>query len=394
MKRYGIFSCGHKDYIEINSKNSWKYDTEEKIKEHFEDNVCDKCRKERKEKLRNQEYEKALKNALKQELPELKGSEKQIRWAMTIREEIMSECKTIGFAKRTESIINKLSFSDNEDEYRLSRKLARKENKEDIVKEAYYNVFYNNTSSRMYIEDTLFDEVKKELFKLVYKEKFEQKEEMKMEIKKEATVVPSGNIADSREIEVYSKDDTVYIKSFMNETLRLISRDYGFVWNSQLKLWEKKIKEMQGNISDRIADVSNAFLNKGFIVVINDSIAREKAINGTYEAEHRRWIDFDNELLIVIHERNDNIYKSSRKIKGSKWDGNLKVVTVPLTSYLELEDLANKFDFRYTARAKKEIEMKITSLSDVIKEIEVGIEKKYKNKVSEEAVFDSLKDEE
>ena len=74
---YGIYSCGHEGRVNIIGKHSerqWKVDR------HFEE-ICEECKAKNREEANRQ----ATKKASEYEFPDLKGTEKQIAWANTIR---------------------------------------------------------------------------------------------------------------------------------------------------------------------------------------------------------------------------------------------------------------------------------------------------------------------
>lgn len=89
MGKYTVnFSCGHTDTITLFGKLKDRYS---KI-EHFESyGLCPQCykemMKEQRDKERDERRAKAIDNAQKNNLPKLTGSQKQIDWALTIRDE-------------------------------------------------------------------------------------------------------------------------------------------------------------------------------------------------------------------------------------------------------------------------------------------------------------------
>lgn len=81
MKVDITFSCGHEGTIEVFGKSE---ERERKIKYFEEYGLCPDCYKAEKQK-ETEEF------AVKCELPELKGSEKQVAWANKIRKEKIEE---------------------------------------------------------------------------------------------------------------------------------------------------------------------------------------------------------------------------------------------------------------------------------------------------------------
>ena len=93
MAKYTVnFACGHEATITLFGKMKDRYS---KI-EYFERcGMCPKCYREMMEEKRNQERAeqraKAIDTATKNNLPELTGTEKQINWALTIRDTFFND---------------------------------------------------------------------------------------------------------------------------------------------------------------------------------------------------------------------------------------------------------------------------------------------------------------
>ena len=85
MAHYDVgHSCGHTVEVELFGKVSHRY---EKI-EWMERQLCPDCYREMKAKEREQENERAAELAKSLGFSELEGSEKQVAWANTIRQEV------------------------------------------------------------------------------------------------------------------------------------------------------------------------------------------------------------------------------------------------------------------------------------------------------------------
>ena len=85
MAHYDVgYACGHTQVVELFGKTSQRY---EKI-EYLERGLCPDCYREMKQEERKQENERAAKLAESLGFSELKGSEKQIAWANSIRQKV------------------------------------------------------------------------------------------------------------------------------------------------------------------------------------------------------------------------------------------------------------------------------------------------------------------
>ena len=93
MGKYTVnFSCGHKAKIDLCGKLKDRYAEIEYFESY---GLCPQCYKEVMEekcdKERAEKRAKAIDNAKKNNLPELTGSQKQIDWALTIRDEYFND---------------------------------------------------------------------------------------------------------------------------------------------------------------------------------------------------------------------------------------------------------------------------------------------------------------
>lgn len=78
---YGTYSCGHQGWINvIGPRKNRKYIIEKKFR-----GLCPDCYQE----VRKKDQERAKKIARENEYPDLEGSEKQIEWAISIRQNFM-----------------------------------------------------------------------------------------------------------------------------------------------------------------------------------------------------------------------------------------------------------------------------------------------------------------
>jgi len=163
-------------------------------------------------------------------LPELKGSEKQIKWAESIREKIIT---TFNDYSKNKDILNKL--------------LKKTEAK-----------FWIET--RDFPLDTLIE-------KIVKKEKKEKEQ-------KEKTIYPNIKLISANVVRI-EKDDDENIKLFFekNETFRkLVKYDLGYTWNYDDYSWDKKTYNF---IKEEI-EVACRLLKKGFKVSLYNKLSIEK----------------------------------------------------------------------------------------------------------------------
>lgn len=94
----GTFSCGHEGSIEVGGYSD-EYRQQAALGK-FE-GLCPHCQQKKIEEEREKEREEARKVASELNLPDLKGSEKQIKWALSIRNKVVEDLKpSIDYAEK------------------------------------------------------------------------------------------------------------------------------------------------------------------------------------------------------------------------------------------------------------------------------------------------------
>lgn len=369
---YGTYSCGHEGRVNIIGPfkdRQWKADRE------FS-KMCPECWQKHVEKERERQNEEAAEKAKEMELPELEGSERQVAWANTLRQKLIDRFSKLAEDKAEVNKLNKL--------YELNVTA------EDILKIRDY-IITNITSARYYIDNRdeyiayIIEREKKEALKTEEQIIAEELEKMREEeIKKESTVYPEKRVTDVP-VEIKTTNDTIKVYFEKNEDFRQIVKELGYRWNRPC--WERKLRATNGTIEDRVAELGNKLLNAGFPVMILDKKAREKAISGNFEQEHTRWVyarmddEYKGWLSIEWQGYNNDLYKTARKLPGSRWN---KGVLVKVEYYKEIEDFAELYDFRFSEGATKLIEEHKKSLED--------IEEVIPTKVKEKELKDGLKE--
>lgn len=143
--KYNIkFSCGHEGVIELYGKQE---ERERKIYLAERYGYCPECeaRKREEENKKNSELAKAI------GLPELKGSEKQIAWAETIRMKfveankyLFDTVKNLYTEKGKDAVLNKIKNPKNYEQEAIANKAM------------YLLEVLENQSSQYFIENRMF----------------------------------------------------------------------------------------------------------------------------------------------------------------------------------------------------------------------------------------------
>lgn len=339
---YGTFSCGHEGRVNITgpTKNrQW-------IADKKFDGKCEECYGKWLEEEKERKNKEALEAAKEMELPQLTGTEKQIIWAMTLRQ----------------TFINKIEEKIKESEREENLKIVEQ------YRLALDYMINNKIEARYYIDNR--DENGKYLAKQLYKEylEVEIKKVEKVETKdiiQEGTVAPT-EIKHDGIVEITATKEKVTVKYEKNDSFREIVKNLNFKWN-EVK-WERKLSELTGSYIDRTAELGNKLLNSGFTICVLDEEIRNKAINGTFEQECDRWIKHvkdSNKIAIRWYDKNDYMYLAAKKIKGSKWDSATKSVIVDVSHYQEVEEFAKFYECKFTDRALDFIEQYKTELTNI-----------------------------
>lgn len=340
---YGTFACGHEGRVNLIGPTKTR---EWRAEKRFE-GLCPECFEKERELERERENKKAAEESKEMELPELTGSEKQVAWANTLRlkfiERFEDEFKNL--SKKEIHFIAERILSNRDD-------FSKKEIKDMLEKvdDILEYILTNKTKAKYFIDNRSFGE--RELAN-VYKEMKakEEKEEMK-DIINEATVIPK-EVKFDEVVEIKYDEKSISAIYERNDTFIKIVKSLRFKWDG--RVWSRKITEYIGSASDRVAELGNKLLNEGFSVLILGEEERAKAIAGDYEVECDRWIKhrLNTNKLAIVHEKNDSLYKASRKLPGSKYDGS---VLVDVSHYKDVQDFAELYGFKFSKSAMELIE--------------------------------------
>lgn len=138
----GTYSCGHEGRVQLYGKikeREWK-------KEREFSKLCPECRQKQFEEERERKNAEAAALAKEMGLPQLTGSEKQVKWAITLRQQLIDEIDGISeLEKRT--LLKRYNITD-----------------EDIRKIKQY-IIETKTSAKYYIDRryyTIRDFIKEE----------------------------------------------------------------------------------------------------------------------------------------------------------------------------------------------------------------------------------------
>jgi hypothetical protein len=165
--------------------------------------------------------------------------------------------------------------------------------------------------------------------------------------------------------------------------------------------WIRNISELTGSAEDRAAELGNKLLNSGFPIMIMDYTIRQNAVEGKFEPECDRWIRINKksgELSIRWWEDNDKLYRTCRRLPGSKWDSLSKSVMVNIRHHKEVQEFASLYSFKFSQKSIKAINSQIEKEKNAIivnpTKVEVEKQKDGLKEIlnSSEEILDDLKD--
>lgn len=345
MKYDITYSCGHQGEVDLFGKSR---DRERKVK-YLETCICPAC-----------QTAQIRKEAEDAGLPELEGSEKQIRWALEIR------ASKIKYTE--ESIPELVSMIDN--------KKPALDEVHPLVSRIFYLV---NEMKKIGVDialmcvDDAFDELKniksahwwidhrEDDMAIILAEKV-----LKM-VKETQSITPAATEAQEEEkahvlhpedqksdtiVEIHTDEQKVITKSSYDKLLVSVMREEGLRWNPSRKTWELKIYECESP-QDGAAQVGNALLRAGFPVLIRDPEMREKAVAANFTPVQDKWVDRydDDHLILRFGKKTHDLYNAARTIKGFKLLNRQYIL--PASSAEEIRDFASMMDFSITGAAEE-----------------------------------------
>jgi len=140
-----------------------------------------------------------------------------------------------------------------------------------------------------------------------------------------------------------------------NSDFREIVHALGYGWNKPY--WRREVGERAGDPLDRAAELGARLLAAGFCVEFDNTEARQRCIDRSYEPECTRWVyAVASETskyagwFYLKWRRDDDLYHATRRLTGSKYSPPGTVV--PREHFAEVVDFAEVHGFQFTDAAK------------------------------------------
>jgi len=351
LAKYDVkFSCGHTEFIQLVGKIRERERRIEWLENH---GLCSECFEVERRRRFEEESRKAAEEAKEYGLPELTGTEKQVAWANTIRQE---------WIEKVESEI-RTWITDDESRDEEVRGALKRVVEEHLINTVDARWWIDNRNASVY---GFLEEAEKKYLETPQVQIPKEIEEQAIE---EMTIRPSEPTTNLvAEIRI---QDNLVIAEYpeRNEEFRLLLRGLKFTW--QNGRWERKTGIKSGSPLDRATELGVKLLSKGFPVRVYDTTLQAKILTSEYEPECIRWImkNPDSGKFLISWDRSDDFYSESKKLPGARWKSGVGML-VPKEAFREVMDFADRYQFRLSPGAQEMVkearaEFEVAMVADV-----------------------------
>lgn len=330
MSKYHVtHACGHGERVDLigpTRSREWRI-------ARMKEEICWDCRRA---ELRRQNEEAAKENQAA-ELPSLEGTGKQIPWAESIRAGILGK-------------INWVLEGDDRDCKRL---------RDDPRFSAALDALYKETRAWWWIDNRALGPytLLTTLLSQAQPPNASINHDAIIDAKAEATVRPPEPKTETvAEIRITGQTIGVLFPE-KRADFRQLMRDLRYHWAETL--WERTIQPYHGEVIDRTAEVGHRLLAARFSIRLFDADLRDRAINGTYAPEIRRWIRKRTEgpyegWFVISWPRTEDYYRAAKRLRGSRYARG--GVHVPAEQFEQVVDFAELFHFSLSPGATELVE--------------------------------------
>lgn len=326
--------CGHTKRHQLygpGSSREWRISK-------FEEELCEDCYAAH----LAEENAKAAAENLENGLPSLKGSEKQVSWAETIRKKILDSLEPL---------------------YKEVDEEATPEEKN--LFEAAINLLMSKESASWWIDrrsryiENIVEECAGEAHTRIAPAL--PTTETEIEAKGEATIRPENPETETvAEFAIADKDIFVDFPEKL-ESFRAIMKAHIFAWTGSR--WKRTPGKFAGSIDDRTAQTACALLDSGFIVRVYDGDIRKKILDRSFTPEQKCWVTSlkDKDTFSVKWPYEMDYFSQVKMIPGARWDSKRREMVIPAAQYEQVLDFAevNGFSVSEGAQALSEKTMEI-----------------------------------
>lgn len=362
-------ACGHKETINVIGPQRRR----DSAISSAENRLCEECWLAEKKASNSIESERAIERSEELGLPPLEGSQKQVDWALRIRDQFCSHVE-----QETNAVLVRILNHAKEDvdtnAVPRERRDAVREAMECLLwewigrqtksswwidyrsdlnwhaAEALCKPFWNIARNAINGNDALREEQER-----VQREIFEEKERVRLsqELAAEQTVYPEVKL--SRNIAIIKLHDSSVTCDLpeKNDNLRMICKSLGYEWDPAAMLWRLNIND-GGNW---LVETGHRLLLSGIPVRIEDAELRRRAVAGEYVPNNPRRIRTTTgspTAFSIGWPKTQDFYGAAKKIRGAKWNG--KRMICPAESFDDVVGFAEVYKFFITPSAASLVE--------------------------------------
>jgi hypothetical protein len=333
MAKYTVTrSCGHDEVVNLigpHKNREWRLENVEPHK------LCYECYQRELAEKREKDNVEAAEAAKDMKLPVLTGSEKQITWAETLRQQLISRIEQEIYVERDKTI--SMEAIEALESIKNTRTEAR----------WWIDHRHLNGSGWSYEIETLLSKEYE-----VISNKRLVPAEVVADAKVEATVRPEKPVTETvAEIRTLDNGIQIVFPEKREDFREIVKKQLKMEWEGS---WKRKLISKNGTPADRAAEAGHRLLAAGFPIRIYDEAIRQAAIAGTYETECTRWIQLRTGekykgWLAISWDRSDDFYKVAKRLPGARWSSPSMVV--PVENFEEVLDFAKIYGFKVSEMA-------------------------------------------
>lgn len=332
MAKYTVtYTCGHTDELTLfGSSRSREYAIQ-----NAERGLCPACYEAKIAADRAAATSVAAAEAAEQELPALEGTEKQVAWAVTIRQKFLAAL----------------------DQWLADNPVREGVDPTPLIRAV--QAVQAETSAHWWIENARRADVYS--IKVAIKDRHQQIARAEVSGIPTSPTIPIDAPTLRPEMPVTETVATIAIRdnlvtvtfSEKRDDFRKVVKDNAFAW--QDGRWVRKTGLTTGAPEDRAAEVAIDLLAAGFVVRVLDDDARAKTVAGEYEPEILRWIakrttgEYAGWFSLSWERDAEEVYTAARKVGGSRWAK--PNVVIPASQFEAVLDIADEFGFALTPGA-------------------------------------------
>lgn len=326
------------------------------------------------------------------ELPELRGTSKQIDFAKNIiSNHVRDMLWTQSVYKIKRNVINKEAKPQ---EYALlTRHIEMMERILKLTPLHDNSVFW--IDYRWHLSDVLIKEVKDyDMYN-----NFNNCIQALVEIEKErrsATACPEGKEnAESVVIKISHETEKLYLTYKKDDSFIYFCKEHCGSWDGDA--WAFNLP--YNTLENFAAAMGAELLKKGYPVQYPTMEIRDRSVHGEYTPISARWVELcykDNNITgISLHFNNDYLYSKAKTIRGAQWAGGSHAMIIPVDRYADALDFASQHNFALADDVErlKEAMENITETVYVVTELQEpeSVEKTEKvKKMTDEELMEAL----